>query len=78
MSELSTLATQNRSINVTSCNGCRHFGITHNAARPYRCGAFGLLSRQHPARDIFNHSGEACHMRAVSAPRPFFIEREPS
>ncbi len=59
---------------VTSCQGCRHFAITHNAARPYGCNAFGLMSRQHPARDILNSSGEACRMRSMSTNTPFTLE----
>ncbi len=74
MPNANTVSTQNYGINSSSCQGCRHFSITHNAKRPYACRAFGVMSRQHPARDILNTSGEACRMRSVSGSSPFTLE----
>jgi len=74
---MSNLARQHQPVfktPATSCQGCRHFSITHNAARPYGCKAFGLMSRQHPARDIMNNSGEACRMRSMSTYAPFALQ----
>jgi len=61
-------------VGIGSCHGCRHFTITHKAQRPYGCRAFGLMSRQHPAREILTTSGEACRMRSASASTPFTLE----
>jgi hypothetical protein len=58
---------------VTSCHGCRHFSITHKAVRPFCCKAFGVVSRQHPARDILSTSGEPCRMRSMSHAAPFSL-----
>gem|GEM_PF-2939091 len=52
---------------IISCHGCQHFSITHQPSWPYACRAFGIRSRQHPARDVQVNSGKPCRMRAEGA-----------
>ena len=47
----------------TSCYGCAHFVVTHEASRPYACKAFQFQSTRLPALDVRASSGHACQRR---------------
>jgi hypothetical protein len=42
------------------CRLCEHYYITHDAIFPYGCRALGFKSRNEPARDVAQASGEEC------------------
>jgi hypothetical protein len=42
------------------CNQCRHFFITHEAARPYGCRAFAFVSARLPSLEVRANSGYDC------------------
>ncbi|QFY42798.1 hypothetical protein F6R98_09340 [Candidatus Methylospira mobilis] len=43
------------------CNNCTHYYITYDANFRYGCRAFGFKSRQLPAVEVIEASGEQCH-----------------
>ncbi|NBR12009.1 MAG: hypothetical protein EBU00_07345 [Alphaproteobacteria bacterium] len=57
-----------------SCHGCVHFYVTHQPTWPYGCRAFGMRSRQHPARDVLVNSGKPCRMRQGQPVKEFSLK----
>ena len=48
------------------CHGCTHFYITYKKTKPYGCKAYGFISRNIPARVVFESSGINCAYRKSS------------
>jgi hypothetical protein len=44
------------------CMQCRHFFITHEAAHPRGCRAYGFKSRRLPAMVVLESSGQPCRL----------------
>lgn len=46
-----------------TCHGCRHFRISHDAAKPWQCMKFGFKSKELPAWLVFASTGTECAYR---------------
>ncbi|PKK91811.1 MAG: uracil-DNA glycosylase [Candidatus Wallbacteria bacterium HGW-Wallbacteria-1] len=43
-----------------NCNGCRHYFVTWEPARPHGCRAWGFKSSVSPSIEVFKCSGVQC------------------
>lgn len=43
-----------------TCHECRHYFITHDAAHPWGCRAFGIASTRKPAVVVREVTGKRC------------------
>jgi len=44
------------------CPNCKHFGVTWDPASPYRCRAWNITSKWHPAVAVHASSGLPCQL----------------
>ncbi len=50
-----------------SCQGCRHYFVTHQGNMPRGCRAYGFKSAKEPAQVVLASSGPPCQL---FRPRP--------
>ena len=43
-----------------SCQGCRHFFVTHDPHRPWGCRNFGFKGKNLPAEVVYQSTGMQC------------------
>ena len=58
----------------TSCQGCRHFFVTHDSKRPWGCRKFGFKGKSLPALVVFQSTGMHC---AYYQQNPSFDQKTP-
>ncbi len=61
---------------IPNCFDCQHFYVTWDPNQPRGCRAFGFKSKQMPAMEVFQASGEACHLFFPKKPQPH-IKKDP-
>ena len=57
-----------------SCQGCRHFFVTHDPHRPWGCRNFGFKGKNLPAEIVYLSTGMQC---AYYQRRPNFRPAKP-
>ena len=51
---------KNRRNAKVSCNGCKHFQISHDNTRPWLCNKFAFKSKGIPAALVYLETGVEC------------------
>ncbi len=57
-----------------SCQGCRHFFVTHDPQRPWGCRNFGFKGKNLPAEVVYQSTGMQC---AYYQRRAGFMAKKP-